>query len=77
MHIKESKNNFFFFVDIRQSDPNFFIGKGFYVDVMCFLTFNVFAAAGNLLADVVEFVSIWYIKWSKLVTTINLVALLI
>ncbi|XKL62929.1 hypothetical protein PGB90_002762 [Kerria lacca] len=41
--------------NIRQSDPNFFIGKGFYVDVMCFLTFNVFAAAGNLLADVVEF----------------------
>lgn len=34
---------------IVKSDPNFFIDNTVYVDVMCFMTFNVFAMIGSLL----------------------------
>ncbi|CAH1404268.1 unnamed protein product [Nezara viridula] len=36
--------------DIKRSDDNFFINDKFYVEVMCFLTFNVSAMLGSYIA---------------------------
>lgn len=36
-------------VGIRKSDPDFFVANDFYSDVMCFMTFNVFALIGSWL----------------------------
>ncbi|CAG9861647.1 unnamed protein product [Phyllotreta striolata] len=35
--------------EVYKSDPNFFIPDEYYADIMCFLTFNIFATTGSFL----------------------------
>lgn len=42
---------------LREKDSTFFIGSEMYVTIMCFLTFNVTAFLGSLLATFVQWVS--------------------
>lgn len=49
-------NVVFQFVEIQYSTTDFVVSKDYFPDIMCFLTFNVCAALGNLLATVWHFV---------------------
>lgn len=46
--------------DIKASDDNFVVPQIYYVDVMCFLTFNITAMLGSGLASIVQWVNILY-----------------
>ncbi|KAK9886105.1 hypothetical protein WA026_014893 [Henosepilachna vigintioctopunctata] len=40
--------------EVQPVDPNFFIKQPYFTQVTCFLTFNIFAMIGSLLANVVQ-----------------------
>ncbi|XP_076396067.1 equilibrative nucleoside transporter 1 isoform X1 [Megachile rotundata] len=47
--------------DIRRSDPNFIVPLDYYVNVMCFLTFNITALIGSSLAPLIQWPSEKYL----------------
>lgn len=44
-------------VNIKKSDPNFFISDKLYSKIMCFMTFNITAMVGSSIASLVQWVS--------------------
>lgn len=44
--------------DIKSSDVNFVIPSKYYSNVMCFLTFNITAMLGSLIASLIQWVRI-------------------
>lgn len=61
--MKYSNSGHNFFADITMSDPNFIITEKFYMQVVCFLTFNVSAMLGSLTTSWIQWVSCSSIDW--------------